>query len=118
MKGNPIPMKPEIILPPLLSRFVQSMNRQDTHAFVSCFAEDAVVEDEGKTHRGLDEIGTWIATAFVETSPVLEVTGFNPTEAGSLITGIVSGNFPGSPVVLHYYLTHDADRITALRCSV
>lgn len=111
-------MKPEIILPPLLSRFVESMNHQDTPAFVSCFADDAIVEDEGKTHRGLDEIGTWIDTAFEETNPLLEVASFNPTEAGSLITGIVSGNFPGSPVVLHYHLTHDADRITGLRCTV
>lgn len=111
-------MKPEITLPPLLSRFVESMNHQDTPAFVSCFADDAIVEDEGKTHRGVDEIETWIDTAFVETSPLLEVTGFNPTEAGSLITGIVSGNFPGSPVVLHYHLTHDADRISGLRCTV
>ena len=111
-------MKPEITLPPLLSRFVESMNRQDTPAFVSCFADDAIVEDEGKTHRGLDEIGTWIATAFVETSPLLEVTGFNSTETGSLITGMVSGDFPGSPVELHYHLAHDADRITGLRCTV
>lgn len=111
-------MKPEITLPPLLSRFVESMNHQDTPTFVSCFDAGAIVEDEGKTHSGLDEIGTWISTAFVETSPLLEVTGFNSTEAGSLITGIVSGNFPGSPVVLHYHLTHDADRITGLRCTV
>jgi hypothetical protein len=111
-------MKPEITLPPLLSRFVESMNHQETPAFVSCFADEAIVEDEGKTHRGLDEIETWIATAFVETSPLLEVTGFNATDAGSLITGIVSGNFPGSPVVLHYHLVHDADRITGLRCTL
>ena len=111
-------MKPEINLPPLLSRFVESMNHQDTAAFLACFAAGAIVEDEGKTHCGLDEIETWITTAFVETSPLLEVTGFNPTEAGSLITGIVSGNFPGSPVELHYHLTHDADRIAGLRCTV
>jgi hypothetical protein len=35
-------VKPEIILPPLLPRFVESMNRQDTPAFVSCFADAAI----------------------------------------------------------------------------
>lgn len=111
-------MNPEIDLPPLLSRFVTGMNQQDTTAFLACFAAGAVVEDEGKAHRGLDEIKVWIRNAFVEARPWLEVTNFNPTDAGSAITGIVSGTFPGSPVVLHYHLTHDADQITALRCSL
>lgn len=111
-------MKPEINIPPLLTRFVESMNHQDTAAFLACFADDAIVEDEGKTHRGLDEIKTWIETAFVESRPWLEVTSFNPTATGSVITGIVSGTFPGSPVELHYHLIHDADQITGLRCTV
>lgn len=111
-------MKPEVILPPLLSRFVECMNQRETAAFVSCFDAAAVVEDEGKTHRGSAEIETWIGTAFVEARPLLEVTDFNPTTGGSVITGIVSGSFPGSPVVLHYHLTHDADRISGLRCTL
>lgn len=115
---DPTPMKPEITLPPLLSRFVESMNHQDTPAFVACFAAGAVVEDEGKTHRGLDEIKAWIETAFVEARPMLEVTECHPTDRGSVISGIVSGSFPGSPVVLHYHLAHDAERITGLRCTV
>ncbi len=111
-------MKPETSLPPLLSRFVDAMNHQDATAFLACFAAGAIVEDEGRTHRGLDEIKSWIEAAFVESRPWLEVTDFNPTDSGSIITGIVSGTFPGSPVVLHYHLTHDSDRITALRCTV
>ena len=102
----------------MLSRFVESMNHQDSTGFGACFAAGAIVEDEGKTHRGLDEIKTWIEAAFVEARPLLEVTEFHPADGGSVITGIVSGTFPGSPVVLNYHLTHDADRITGLRCTV
>jgi hypothetical protein len=111
-------MKPEIDLPPLLSRFVVSMNHQDATGFLACFSAGAIVEDEGKTHRGLEEIKTWIEAAFVEARPWLEVTEFHPADGGSVITGIVSGTFPGSPVVLHYHLTHDANQISGLRCTV
>jgi hypothetical protein len=111
-------MKSEIELPPLLSRFVESMNHQDSTGFVACFAADAIVEDEGNTHRGLEEIKTWIEAAFTNYRPLLEVTGIVPAHGGSVITGFVSGTFPGSPIELHYHLTHDEDRITALRCSV
>lgn len=111
-------MNSEIQLPPLLARFVESMNRQDSATFLICFADGAVVEDEGQTHRGLDEIQSWIETAFAETRPVLDVTAYEPAEAGDVMTGKVSGDFPGSPVQLHYHLTHDSLRITALRCAV
>lgn len=111
-------MKSEIELTPLLSRFVESMNHQNSPAFVSCFAAGAIVEDEGETHRGLEEIKAWIEAAFENYRPLLEVTGIVPAHGGSVITGMVSGTFPGSPIELHYHLTHDADRITALRCSV
>jgi len=111
-------MKSEIELPHLLSRFVESMNHQDTPAFVSCFAAGAIVEDEGKTHRGFDEIKTWIEDAFANYRPLLQVTGIAPAHGGSVITGMVSGSFEGSPIELHYHLSHDADQITALRCSV
>lgn len=111
-------MKPEIDLPPLLSRFVDGMNHQDVTGFLACFAAGAIVDDEGKTHRGLDQIKTWIEAAFANYRPMLEVKGIVPADGGSVITGIVSGSFPGSPIELHYHLTHDADQITGLRCTV
>jgi hypothetical protein len=94
------------------------MNHQDSTAFLGCFAAAAIVEDEGKTHRGCNEIKTWIEAAFANYRPLLEVECIVPTAGGTVITGFVSGTFPGSPIKLHYHLTHDADQITALRCSV
>jgi hypothetical protein len=49
---------------------------------------------------------------------VLEVTSVAQTETGAVITGPVSGTFPGSPVVLNYHLTIVQDQITALKCMV
>jgi hypothetical protein len=105
-------------LTPLLNRFVTHMNQQETAAFSACFAEDAVVEDEGKTHRGLDAIQGWISNAFTHYAPILEPKQVTETETGSILSGHVSGNFPGSPVMLNYHLTHDGAVISALRCVV
>lgn len=105
-------------LTPLLTRFVESMNAQDSAAYLPCFAPDAIVEDEGHTHRGTAEIKAWIEQAFAKYQPVLEVTSVAETDTGAVITGPVSGTFPGSPVVLNYHLTIVQDQITALKCVV
>lgn len=105
-------------LTPLLARFVDSMNAHDSAAFIPCFTPDAVVEDEGRTHRGTREIKAWIEEAFQTSRPILEVTSVATTDTGALITGPVSGTFPGSPIVLHYHVTIANDKIAALRCTV
>jgi hypothetical protein len=46
-------------LPPLIERFVVASNTRDLDAFVTCFVPDAVVEDEGRTNRGLAEVRAW-----------------------------------------------------------
>ncbi len=104
-------------LTPLLARFVESMNAHDTAAYLPCFASDAVVEDEGHTHRGPAEIKAWIEAAFVKYRPVLEVTEVSYSETGAVLSGPVSGTFDGSPVVLHYHLGLKDDRITRLRIT-
>ena len=108
----------KIQLTPFLARFVESMNAQDSAAFITCFAPQAVVEDEGHTHRGTAEILAWIEQAFAQYQPVLEVASVTDTETGAVITGLLTGSFPGSPVVLNYHLTIAQDQITALKCVI
>jgi len=103
-------------LTPLTATFVESMNAHDSAAFITCFTPDAVAEDEGHTHRGCIEIQAWIEEAFAKYQPVLEVTAATHSESGAVITGIVSGTFPGSPIVLNYHLTIAQDQIVALKC--
>lgn len=106
-----------ISLTPLLERFVTSMNAQDSAAFTHCFADSAIVQDEGHTHEGTAAINAWIEKAFTSYQPVLEVSNVQPTAGGTVLTGTVSGTFPGSPIVLHYHLSHDEHYITALKCE-
>jgi len=105
-------------LTPLTTQFVESMNAQNSADFIACFRADAVVEDEGQTYHGIAEIQAWIEEAFRTARPFLVVTSASFSDTGAVITGDLSGSFPGSPVVLHYHLTITQDQISALRCTV
>jgi hypothetical protein len=45
-----------IELPSTVARFIEASNARDLDWAVECFASDAVVEDEGRTHRGVEEV--------------------------------------------------------------
>lgn len=103
-----------ITLPPTLKDYFAAKNRHDIEAMLAPFAGDAVVRDEGRTHRGRVEIGAWMT----ETTKKYRVS-VEPTEASSAgdqwtVAGLVSGNFPGSPATLHYRFTLAGDRIAGL----
>lgn len=46
-------------LPTVIKSFLIAANKPDQDAFVGSFAEDAIVADEGKEHRGKSAIHTW-----------------------------------------------------------
>jgi ketosteroid isomerase-like protein len=48
-------------LPTLIAIYIAVENRGDVEALAECFAEDAVVRDEGKTIEGLAAIKQWKA---------------------------------------------------------
>src|SRR5438045_448786 len=45
--------------PTPIAVYIDAENRGDTKALAQCFAEDAVVRDEGKTIQGLAAIKQW-----------------------------------------------------------
>ena len=90
------------------------MNANDSTAFTANFATDAIVQDEGREHRGIDAIRAWIEEAHRKYQPVLEVTRVTENGPETVLTGIVSGNFDGSPLELHHHLTIADGKIAAL----
>lgn len=46
-------------LPPVIREFVDAANRPDPAAFWECFAEEALVLDEGQERRGREAIRQW-----------------------------------------------------------
>ena len=101
-------------LPPLLASYVESMNANDSAAFIANFAADAIVHDEGHDYRGTAAIKAWIEEAHRKYQPKLEVTGVTETAGSAVITGLVSGTFDGSPLELHHHLTIAGGKIMVL----
>lgn len=100
-------------LPPALAAFFHATNTRDFSDFLSLFTPDAHVNDEASDHYGPD-IATWIDRATDYTKPTVTVTDFSHEGDQFVITATVSGNFPGSPLPLHYHATLKDNKIATL----
>ncbi|MNK14547.1 hypothetical protein D3C87_326710 [compost metagenome] len=77
----------------------------------------AVVYDEGKMHRGRKEIEKWISNANKNYKSIMKPISFEKNEDESILNAEVSGNFPGSPIVLSYKLNIVGDQIQSLKIT-
>ena len=101
-------------LPQLIAAFVQAKNDHDSNALIACFADNAVVHDEGKELFGVAAIKKWIEASNAKYQVALDVVRFIERKDGSILTAQVSGNFEGSPVSLDYHLTINEGKISRL----
>ncbi|OKO67185.1 nuclear transport factor 2 family protein [Bradyrhizobium sp. AS23.2] len=83
-------------------------------AVADCFTADATVIDERKTYRGRKAIQEWKAASTAKYSYVAEPIAIKNDGGQTVVTARVTGNFPGSPVDLHYTFTLDGDAISRL----
>lgn len=100
-------------LPYVITELVQAQNNFDSTAYANCFTETAVVFDEGKTHNGKTEIKNWIDKANKDYQATMEPLDYSETE--HTLKAEVSGNFPGSPVILTYYYEFENGLIQSLK---
>ncbi len=91
-------------LSPLLDSFVAATNGHDADALTACFVADGIVHDEGVTHRGHAAIRAWFEDVVRKYRFGIEVTGVETVNDETILATRVSGEFPGSPIELHYCL--------------
>ncbi len=103
-----------IKLDPPIDSYVHSMNARDIPAFVANFDANAIVHDEGRQHQGGAAIATWIEEAHRKYQPHLEVEQVTQTDEETILTGMVSGSFEGSPLRLHHHLKLENGKIVTL----
>jgi ketosteroid isomerase-like protein len=89
-------------------------DRQDAAAVARCFTNDAVVKDEGRTHTGQAAIEAWKAEASSQFTYAVKPHSLDKKGSTYIVTGRVTGNFPGSPVDLRYFFTLARGRISSL----
>jgi hypothetical protein len=104
-------------LPGPVAAYVEGANAQDINAVTACFNEDAVVRDEGRSRQGIAAIREWAQEASKKYRPTVEVISVAETNGRTIVTGRVTGNFPGSPIELRYVFTLDGEKVARLEIS-
>jgi hypothetical protein len=103
-----------IKLPAPIAAYIAIENRGDTESLAECFAENAVVRDEGQTIKGLIAIKQWRAETKRKYQHTIEPIASAQENNKTIVTNRLTGNFPGSPIELEFVFTLDADKITSL----
>jgi len=80
----------------------------------ACFTADAVVQDEGHTYRGTDEIRQWREDVAAKFTYTVEPLSVEQQSDATVVTCRLEGNFPGSPANLRFFFRLAADKIAAL----
>jgi ketosteroid isomerase-like protein len=99
----------------VISRYFGLDAQRDTEGIVALFADDAIVVDEGQAYRGTTEIRAWQlgpASKYVYTTEVLKVEASDPDRY--LVTGRLTGNFPGGTADLRWDFSVADDQIKRL----
>ena len=89
-------------------------DKGDAEAVVLCFTENAVVKDEGHTHRGRAAIKAWKTDASAKYQYTCEPLACEEKDGKTVVTSHLVGNFPGSPVDLRFFFQLEVDKIASL----
>ncbi|ETK30762.1 YybH family protein [Microbispora sp. ATCC PTA-5024] len=105
-------------VPAVVDRYFEADARRDIDAIVGLFTGDAVVVDEGETRRGTAEIRAWQEGPASRYRYTTEVLGAEVLDAGDvLVTGRLTGDFPGGSAELTWRFTVAGDRVSRLRIT-
>ena len=103
-----------IDLPTPIAIYIAAENRGDTEALTQCFAEHAVVRDEGKTIEGLAAIKRWKSETRKKYQHNVEPLALAQKDGKTIVTNRLAGNFPGSPIDVKFIFKLDGDKIASL----
>lgn len=95
-----------------------SADQRDPDAVALCFTDGAVVVDERRTHKGREAIRRWKAQASTKFSYTVTPLAIRDDEGRTVVTGHVSGDFPGSPVDLRYAFALEDGKIARLEITL
>ena len=86
----------------------------DGDAVSQCFTENAIVKDEGHTHKGRAAIKTWKTDASTKYQYTSEPFACEEKDGKIVVTSHLVGNCPGSPVDLRYFFKLEGEKIASL----
>lgn len=89
-------------------------DKADSEAVAECFTGNAIVKDEGHTHRGRAAIRQWKSDVSTKYQYSTHQLACEQKHDKCAVTCKLTGNFPGSPVVLRYFFELEGDKIASL----
>lgn len=96
-------------LPAAVHGFVDGWQGREAGKVEALFADDAVVSDQGETHRGLAEIRTWITESIDLFTTTLTFLGAREVDGMVGASYRLEGDFPGGVAELEYQFHLDDD---------
>ena len=102
-------------LPDIIAAYFRAKNAHDIAAMSACFAENAIVHDEEQELRGIAAIENWMVSTTAKYQDTVDITHFDIQNGETIVTGQVSGNFPGSPIELQFHFILEGNKIVNLK---
>ena len=101
-----------LVLPePIAAYFAAEHNPE---ALAHCFTAQAVMQDDGHTYTGINEIKAFMAAASAQYSATSVPFGLQREDGFQVVRAKVTGNFPGSPIDLSYRFRLERGLIASL----
>ncbi|MET3515752.1 hypothetical protein ABIC63_003538 [Pseudacidovorax sp. 1753] len=99
---------------PIAAYFAAEHNPE---ALARCFTPQAVMKDDGHTYTGIDAITAFMAEASAKYGATSVPFAIEREEGFQRVRANVSGNFPGSPIVLSYRFRLERGLIASLEIT-
>jgi len=106
-----------IDLPQPIARYVDAANAQDAQRVAAVFLPHATVHDEGRVHKGREEIAAWAGNTAQQYGSTIAPRSIDQGSERCTLRAEVSGNFPGSPAMLAFHFALQADAIASLEVT-
>jgi ketosteroid isomerase-like protein len=100
--------------PTIIVEYFAAANSDDADRVAACFANEAVVHDEGRNIRGPGAIRAWAEETRRKYRYRAEVVRIEAAADGAIVTAHLTGDFPGSPIDLRYHFKFAGSKIIAL----
>jgi hypothetical protein len=118
MTKSPIPQNASVVLPPLVTTYVEANNSFDLERLLATFMEDALVNDQLRDYSGKPAIREWVKRDIIGERLTMNVTKVINHYGNFIVTANVDGNFDKrglpDPLVLAFYFTTQSDLIVQL----
>lgn len=103
-------------LPKPIAEYLAAVEEKNSNGLAGCFAENAIVLDEGGTYRGRDAIRAWSEETHGKYKYTMEALDASLTGDTVRLRAKITGSFPGSrPVELDYFFILANDKIASLK---